>query len=66
MRYYPPVLCRQQGDGLTEQLICVAAPVILESVRAGQTAVDQGQSWRAARHALKRGAQQTNAYKKAK
>ena len=64
--YYPPVLCRQQGEGLTERLIGIAAPVALESVREGQTAVDQGQSWRAtgkaAGRALKCGAQQTDAY----
>ena len=61
MRYYPPVQHRQQGDGLTEQLIHIAAPVVLESVQAGQTAINQGQSWcaagKAAGHALKREAQ---------
>ena len=68
--YYPPVLRGQQGDGLTERLIRIVAPVILELVRAGQRAIDQGQSWRAAGkaagRALKCRAQQSSASKKAK
>ena len=60
---------RGRSDG-TIDLICIAAPVVLELVSVGQTAVNQGHSWHAAgkatSSALKRGSQQTSAYKKAK
>ena len=58
-RYYPPYLQVQQGSGLTEDMIQIAAPVVMESVRAGQTVVGQGASWqeagKAAGQTLKRG-----------
>ena len=55
MRYYPPYLRGQQGEGLTEDMIQIGAPVVLESVRTGQEAAEQGALWQAARQALKRG-----------
>ena len=58
-RYYPPYLRFQQGSGLTEDMIRIAAPVVMESMRAGQAAVGQGASWQEAGkvvgQALKRG-----------
>ena len=61
--YYPPSLRGQLGDSLKEELISVATPVVLESVRAGQEVVNQGQSWctagQAAAQVLKQGAHET-------
>ena len=50
-QYYPPYLRGQQGLGLTEDMIRIAALVVLESVRAGYEAAAQGASWQAASQA---------------
>ena len=58
-RYYPPYVRGQQGSGLTEDMVWIATSVVLESVRAGQSAATQGASWQAtgqaAGQALKQG-----------
>ena len=43
-RYYPPAARGQGGDGFTEELIQIAAPVILESLQSGLRTASSGKS----------------------
>ena len=41
-RYYPPAARGQDGDGFTEELIKIAAPVVLESLQSGLRTASSG------------------------
>ena len=43
-RYHTPVLTTQKGDGLTEDLIKLAGPLILQQAQAGLQDIQQGKS----------------------
>ena len=43
-RYHTPVLTLQKGSGLTEELIKLAGPLILQQAQAGLQDIQQGQS----------------------
>ena len=43
-RYYPPAARGQGGDDFTEELIQIAAPVILESLQSGLRTASSGKS----------------------
>ena len=43
-QYYPPAARGQDGDGFTEELIKIAAPVILESLQSGLRTASSGKS----------------------
>ena len=43
-RYYPPAARVQDGDGFTEELIKIAAPLVLESLQSGLRTASSGKS----------------------
>ena len=43
-RYHTPVLTTQKGDGLTEELIKLAGPLIVQQAQAGLQDIQQGKS----------------------
>ena len=43
-RYYPPAARGQDRDGFTEELINIAAPVVLESLQSGLRTASSGKS----------------------
>ena len=43
-RYHTPVVTSQKGDGLTEDLIKLAGPLILQQAQAGLQDIQQGKS----------------------
>ena len=54
-RYHTPVVTSQKGDGLTEDLIKLAGPLILQQAQAGLQDIQRGKS--AAETCANRGAQ---------
>ena len=43
-RYHTPVVTSQKGEGLAEDLIKLAGPLILQQAQAGLQGIQQGQS----------------------
>ena len=43
-RYHTPVLTTQEGKGLTEELIKLAGPLIVQQAQAGMQDIQRGRS----------------------
>ena len=65
-RYHTPVLTKQEGKGLAEELIKLAGPLVVQQVQAGLQDIQRkapAMAWAAGKHKAKRTAQ--NTYKRA-